>query len=223
MDEALLAPNFLFRFAAPCRYRDLQWSSRGVDLEEDCRLPSFGELEGRQMFADVRTAWNEAGLFFSVRVSGKKQLPWCRGTRVEDSDGLQLWIATRDIQGIHRANRFCHRLAFLPLGEGTRLDEPVATTLSIARARELPRPIASDRFGIYSENRIDGYVLHVWVPGDALTGFDATETTMLGFSYAVVDRELGWQTFSIGPEFPFVSDPSLWGQLELQPAATAVQ
>ena len=98
----------------------------------------------------------------------------------------------------------------------------MATTLSIARARELPRPIASERFGIYSEKRIDGYVLHVWVPGDALTGFDAAETTTLGFSYAVIDRELGWQTFSIGPEFPFVSDPSLWGQLELQPATAAV-
>ena len=218
MDEALLAPNFLFRFAALCKYRDLQWSRMGVELEEDCRLPSFGELEGRALFADVRAAWNERGLFFTVRTRGKKQLPWCRGTRVEDSDGLQLWTATREIQGIHRANRFCHRMAFLPFGEGTQLDEPVATTLSIARARELPRPIASERFGVHSEKRIDGYVLHTWIPGEALTGFDAVETTTLGFSYAVIDRELGWQTFSIGPEFPFVSDPSLWGQLELQPA-----
>jgi hypothetical protein len=31
----------------------------------------------------------------------------------------------------------------------------------------------------------------------------------------VVDRELGWQTFTVGPEFPFVEDPSLWGTLEL--------
>jgi len=34
----------------------------------------------------------------------------------------------------------------------------------------------------------------------------------------VVDRELGWQTFSVGPEFPFVEDPSLWGSLELTDA-----
>jgi hypothetical protein len=31
----------------------------------------------------------------------------------------------------------------------------------------------------------------------------------------VIDRELGWQTFNVGPEFPFQDDPSLWGTLEL--------
>jgi len=220
MKETLLAPNFLFRYAAPCAFRDLEWSTGGVKLPDDCRLPSFGELEGRRLFAEVCVAWNESGLFFTVRVRGKKQLPWCRATRVEDSDGLQLWIATRETQGIHRANRFCHRMAFLPFGQGTRLDQPVATTVAISRAREHPKPIPADRFGIHSEKRIDGYLLHVWIPADALTGFDVSETTSLGFSYAVIDRELGWQTFSIAQEFPFVSDPSLWGLLELQPKTT---
>jgi len=31
----------------------------------------------------------------------------------------------------------------------------------------------------------------------------------------VIDRELGWQTCTMGPEFPFDEDPSLWGSLEL--------
>jgi hypothetical protein len=26
---------------------------------------------------------------------------------------------------------------------------------------------------------------------------------------------LGWQTFSVGNEFPFQEDPSVWGTLEL--------
>jgi hypothetical protein len=47
------------------------------------------------------------------------------------------------------------------------------------------------------------------------TGFDTEEHSRLGFSYAIVDRELGWQTFSVGPEFPIQEDPSLWGTLEL--------
>jgi hypothetical protein len=68
---------------------------------------------------------------------------------------------------------------------------------------------------VRSEKRIDGYLLQACVPAEALTGFDPAEHGRLGFTYAVVDRELGWQTFSIGPEFPFVEDPSLWGTLEL--------
>ena len=50
-----------------------------------------------------------------------------------------------------------------------------------------------------------------------MTGFDPEDHPRLGFSYAVTDREMGWQTFSVGPELPFISDPSLWGTLELLP------
>ena len=31
----------------------------------------------------------------------------------------------------------------------------------------------------------------------------------------VIDRELGWQTFSLGPEYPVMDDPSLWGEAVL--------
>jgi hypothetical protein len=44
------------------------------------------------------------------------------------------------------------------------------------------------------------------------------EHPRIGFYFAVMDRELGWQTFSLGPEFPFTADPSLWGTMELTPA-----
>ncbi len=36
--------------------------------------------------------------------------------------------------------------------------------------------------------------------------------------YAVIDRELGWQTLSLGPEFPVMDDPSLWGEAVLAKA-----
>ena len=214
-NEQLLAPTFLFRFSAPLLRRKTIWSKSGIQLEKKYTLPSFGELEDRPLFADVRGAWNESGLAFHVRVTGKKQLPWCRGTRLEDSDGLNLWIDTRDTHNIHRASRFCHRFIVLPGGGGRRLDEPVAQLVTINRARENPKEVASKALEVRSEKRVDGYILQVFIPAGALTGFDASEHPRLGFSYAVVDRELGWQTFSVGPEFPFLEDPSLWGTLEL--------
>ena len=54
------------------------------------------------------------------------------------------------------------------------------------------------------------------IPADCLTGFDPADYPRLGFSYAVVDRELGWQTFSVGPEYPIQEDPTLWGTMELE-------
>ena len=86
---------------------------RGAELGTEYSLPSFGELEGRHRFADLRMGWNESGLAFELSVSGKAQAAWCRDTRVEDSDGLSIWIDTRDAHNIHRASRFCHRFVFL--------------------------------------------------------------------------------------------------------------
>jgi hypothetical protein len=215
MTEPILAPTFLFRFSAPLRRFDGEWTSSGMELDESHRLPSFGELEDRPVFADLRAGWSAAGLFFSVRVSGKRQMPWCRDSRVEDSDGLQVWIDTRDTHNVHRASRFCHRFVFLPFGSGRGLAEPTARLLGINRARENPKPIGARDIPIRSEKRVDGYVMQSHIPADMLTGYDPEEHTRLGFSYAVIDRELGWQSFSVGPEFPFMEDPSLWGTLEL--------
>jgi hypothetical protein len=179
-------------------------------------LPSFGELEGRPLFADLRAAWSEQGLAFDLRVKGKQKPVWCRRSRLEDSDGLQIWIDTRDAHNIHRASRFCHRFIFLPAGSGSGYDQPTAALAAIHRARDNPRSVRPDRLRVLAESRRGGYRLQALIPAEVLTGFEPAEQPRLGFSYAVVDRELGWQTFSVGPEFPFAEDPSLWGTLELE-------
>jgi hypothetical protein len=216
MNDQLLAPTFLFHFAVPCAYREKLWDRAGVALDDDCRLLSFGALlDSAPSFADVRAAWSEAGLSFTVSVAGKKQLPWCRGDRCEDSDGLHVWIDTRNTHNVHRATRFCHRLVFLPGGGGRRLDEPVAGQLLINRAKEMPKPIAPGLLKVASEKRVDGYILACHIPAAALTGFDPAEHPRLGFFFCVQDRELGWQTLSVDNAFPFQEDPGVWGTLEL--------
>jgi hypothetical protein len=215
MSEPLLSPTFLFRFSAPCLAAKELWPQGGLQLAEKHRLPSFGELEGRPLFADVRGAWGPRGLSFWIQVTGKRQMPWCRDSRLEDSDGLCVWIDTRNTKNIHRASRFCHRFVFLPTGGGRRLEEPVAAAMPINRAKEHPKPPLADSLKVRSEQRVGGYLLEAHVAASALTGFDPDEHPRIGFAYAVIDRELGWQTFTVGPEFPFMEDPSLWGELEL--------
>jgi hypothetical protein len=215
MSEALISPTMLVRFAAPCFRTDERWSAGGIKLAEKHRLPCFAELSGAKVFADVRLAWSEHGIALNVAVRGKEQPPWCRDSRIDDSDGIQIWIDTRNTQNIHRAGRFCHRFAFLPIGSGRRLDEPVAVLLAINRAKESPREIESGALKIRCQRVNDGYLLEGFIPATALTGFSPADQPAIGFSYAVIDRELGWQTFSVGPEMPFVEDPSLWGTLDL--------
>jgi len=214
--QPLIAPTFLFRFAVPLQYLQGSWQKDSpAMLDDEYLLPSFGELEDRPVFANLWAAWNEDGLYFQLHVRGKRQLPWCRSTRAEDSDGLHICIDTRDTHTIHRAGRFCHRFALLPFGGGRQSEQPVSQMLDINRARENPKPVAPNQLGIRSERRVDGYQLTAHIPATALTGFDTDENPRLGFTGAIIDRELGWQTFSLGAEFPFFEDPSLWGTLEM--------
>ena len=215
MPEPLIAPSFLFRYSLPCLECDPLWGPNGVSLDEQYTVANLAELDGGRQIADVRVAWGAAGLSFNVRVEGKKQPPWCRSNRIEDSDGFRVWIDTRDTHNIHRAGRFCHQFVFLPSGGGPRLDTPVAEPLLINRARENPQPARSSALKVRSEKRIHGYLLECHISAAALTGFDPAEHPRLGFMYAVYDRELGDQTLHLGSEFPYTEDPSLWSTLEL--------
>ena len=135
--------------------------------------------------------------------------------KLEDSDALQVWIDTRDTHNIHRASRFCHRFIALPCGGGRAYDQPVVDQLLVDRAGKTPTRCGPGCCKVTSEKRVGGYVLSVFIPAAALTGFNPADHPRLGFTYFVFDRELGQQYFSVGSEFPFPSDPSLWGTLEL--------
>jgi len=215
MSETLLPQRFLFQLAVPCRWRSPLWNPADTGLEPAFRLLDLGTLEGRNAWAEIRAAWSDEGLAFAVHVRGKRQAVWCRASRPEDSDGLQVWIDTRDVHNVHRAGRFCQSFLFLPSGGGMRQEEPLAQAVPINRAREVPRPVPGGLLRARASIARDGYRLETFIPAAALAGFDAQEHPRLGFTYAVTDRELGQQTFGVGAPMPFAEDPSLWPTLEL--------
>lgn len=243
---ALLPTTFYFRFSAAVGYCDeLPAGAPGpsarpaakssefrlLGLTEEHALPSLGALDGRPEFGQLRLAWNERGLGIALEVLGKRQPPQVDPHRPELSDGLHVWIDTRDARTIHRATRFCQRFYFLPAigrpsartgGVGEWSLAP-AGQVRINRAREdaplcgrddllaVVRPLAKGAAS--AGNR--GYLLEAFLPAACLTGFDPQENPRLGFCYHVHDAELGDQFLTVGREFPFAEDPSLWSTLEL--------
>ena len=175
MSERLLPPRFLFRFSAPCLYRDPIWSAGGAQLGASYRLPNFGELDGLRPFADVRAGWSEAGLAFYVEVTGKRRPPWCREARPDESDGLRVWIDTRDTHNIHRASRFCHQFIFLPAGSRTKSGQPLRRAVPHQSGPRKPQAGQARGAQVRSEKRVDGYVLEAHIPAAALTGWDPAE------------------------------------------------
>ena len=218
--NTLIAPRFLFRFSVPVARRSPIWKPGGIELDESYRLLNLAELDAgsesrERTFADVRMAWAPEGLLFNVRVAGKSQPPWCRDSRWEDSDGLQLWIDTRATLNIHRASRYCHRFVFLPSGGGSGQTEPLADQLLINRARENARPVRPRELQAVSKFNKNGYWLAAFVPAIALGGYDPQQQRQLGLTYSIIDRELGLQTFAAGPPFPYDEDPTCWAMVDL--------
>jgi hypothetical protein len=148
-------------------------------------------------------------------VRGKEKAAQGDPARPRGSDGVTLWIDTRDARAGHRASRTCHQFHFLAAGAGPDHDEPAFVQTKINRALE-DAPSASPQSVLFKvKTRKSGYLLEAFIPAAALNGYDPEEHPRLGFFYSVRDDELGEQLLSITPEFPFWEDPSLWGVLEL--------
>lgn len=218
--NTLLSSRFLFQFSIPLKRKQPIWGPTGVTLDESYKLLDLASLDAgtanqERGFADVRMAWDAPGVAITLSVTGKHQPVWCRESRLEDSDGLIVWIDTRATHNIHRASKYCHSFIFLPSGGGRQSAEPLADQMLINRARENARPVRPRELQVASKIKKDGYELSAFMPAVALEGFDPSNHRSLGFTYAVVDRELGLATFANGPAFPFGEDPSCWATLEM--------
>ena len=222
----VVPPPFLFRFALPVRRCDglpKQGKSAfgGLDLSAEFALPDLSELRGVRPLGEVRVAWNDEGLGFSILVRGKKHPPAAAERTPTMPDGVQLWIDTRNTQTIHRASRYCHHFCFAPVGGGSNGEQPFGMQLHIAQAREPTSLAAKGSLLVNAESLSDGYRLEMWLRRDQLQGFDpaadreAGTPTKLGFFYEIRDSELGDQTLTVDASFPFAYDPSLWSTLEL--------
>ena len=215
-----LVPNrFLVRVCHPCPYVKRmpgdEDADRLVELPEAGRPYTLAALDGRADFADLRLGWNELGLGVQVTVAGKSQPPAGDLDRPRTSDGLTLWIDTRDARASHRASRYCHQFHFLPAGGGADKTEPAFAQTKINRALQDAPLCGPADVAFRCEKLKKGYRLEAFLPAAVLTGFDPEQHPRLGVFYHLRDAELGDQFLSVGHEFPFGDDPSLWEPLEL--------
>lgn len=214
----LVPAAFLVRVSLPCRHHAAmpgtgdEWV---VDLPESCRLRPEVSSHGRAPFAELRAAWNDLGLGFHLIVKGKTAAPAGDANRPRQSDGLTVWLDTRDSRTSHRASRFCHQFHFLAAGGGPDGDEPMFAQSKINRASQDAPQVPASAVPFQCELTKGGYVIRAFLPAAALNGYDPEEHPRLGFYFAVADRELGEQFLGVGTEFPFADDPSLWAALEL--------
>jgi hypothetical protein len=214
----LLPNRFLFRLSVPCRKVlgvPLAAGDAWIDLPETCRIDDLSEMDDGSRFAEVRLAWNENGLALQLTVRGKEGKPEADVSRPASSDGLTLWLDTRDARTSHRAGRFCHQFHLLPTGGGEDGDEAVVVQTPIHRAQQDAPLAPPGSIPIRARATAAGYRLEAFLPASALNGFDPDQNRRLGIAYLVRDQELGSQSLGPSVDFPLGEDPSLWSVLEL--------
>jgi hypothetical protein len=213
-----LIPNrFLFRVTYPCLYvGDLPREGEDLlDLPESCRVDNHAAMDELHNFADVRLAWNEGGLALQVQVSGKDKPAASDAARPRHSDGVTLWLDTRDARTSHRASHYCHQFHFLPAGSGPEKDLPAFAQSKINRAARDATFAAPGSVEFRCVNRGSRYRIEAFLSAVALHGWDPEQNPRLGFFFVVNDQELGTQTSGAGTDFPYPEDPTLWATLEL--------
>jgi len=217
--KTLLPPPFWFRFSFECPripgIPKTQTKGNLLDLPESCRIPETVLLNNAKPWAEIRAGWNAGGLGIQVTVTGKKG-PFVRDDEVpEDSDGVQLWIDTRDTRNIHRASRFCHRYSAVLVPSGKSFIGVQLRHRDINRAVGEPTGVRADKVQTHAVRTDDGWRLELFFPPETLHGFDPDVNRKLGFYAMVTDPLRGDQHLGAGSEFPVAEDPSLWNTLEL--------
>jgi hypothetical protein len=215
MSVSLLPQSFWFRVALPCPKVEAIPRSKGrlLDLPGTCALPDFRELEGRPSWAKALVGYNASGLGVAFELIDKAGPISPEPGNPSGTDGVQVWIDTRDTRNVHRATRFCHRfVAKLMPGKGRSLEVEVAQK-PIARATADAPVAASESVQARAERTLSGWRLELFFPSDSLHGFDPETNRRLGFYYQVTDPDRGDQFLGVGREFPIGEDPSLWATL----------
>lgn len=210
---------FLFRYSIPVSKVKAAPKKSGkklLGLTAAHKLPNLREVEAIEPPFSIKAGWNEKGLGVSITVKGKKHPATGKKTETTEADGFQIWVDTRDTKNIHRASRFCHHFCVLPFADGKPGDKPYAEQRQIARAREESKLAKPKSIVAKSAATRTGYELEVWLPAEVLVGFDPDANPKLGFYFLLRDSELGDWPMTVGKEFPFSQDPSLWVTLDLQ-------
>lgn len=224
MTTPLLPQAFWFRLSVPCRQvsglpkTDAKGGLLGLDAT--CSLPEIATLDDKPAWADVRVAWNLGGLAIQVETTGVAPPTFSPATtedEVEGMHGLQVWIDTRDTRNVSRATRFCHRFsARLVRGPGKSALGVEVSQRPIARAVADAPICRPEILAARAERLKQGWRLELFVPAQALQGFDPETNRRLGFAYQVSDPNREDQFLGVGREFPVGENPSLWTTLELR-------
>lgn len=156
--------------------------------------------------AKVSMSWSFNGLNFLFDIETAFDEPHPRG------DCVELFIDTRDLKS-STVTQFCHHFLIFPEvvdGESAR---------EVTRFRSEERhPLAHPDLLSVKSSKVKGRrKMEIFIPKEALFGYDPSRIRRLGFNYRVQEASGDWQVLSVSAEdFPIEQHPLLWATINLE-------
>lgn len=174
------------------------------------RLPLFGPLDGETPYASFYAGWSQSGLAFGLDHARWSGAFHSDSGRPAGSDGLRVYIDTRDRKDVHRGTRFCLGLFIRP--EFRAPADPVATVsmIKLPRARQDPPTINTQRIDVAVRTRKQAWQMAVHLPAEVLPGYDPAQFASIGLQLVLQDRVRGRLHLGPGEDLDYASNPSTW-------------
>lgn len=176
-------------------------------LPDKYLLPDLSDLLDEIPWAKVKMGWHPKGIAVEVASS----LPAAEtDTSSEFQDRIELFFDTRNRKDLGFASRFCHHFVFWPIPfEGKKSAE--ITRLRVGEER----PLADSELLLSdSDLRWRKYTMRIFIPAEALHGYDTNSFDHLGFTYRITSSHDKSQHFNVlTKEFALEQRPALWSSL----------
>ena len=185
---------------------------------DDALLPDLSALHGQSAFARAWAGWSIDGLALAFDVHATHQLQ-IAPDRPFQSEGVEIWVDTRDARAARKPTRFCHHFVVLPGGQGPGGRQPLVTELNPGGVKKTED--MSDLRHVRAAARTQpgtGYRLEVLLGREALVGYSPLESPSIGLAYRVRSTVAGLQDLAFGERFPIWRNPSLWRSAKLEGA-----
>jgi len=171
-------------------------------LSKKTELPKLREFFDRELFCRVFMGWHAKGLY--ILLQSKKDL---------EGGQITFGVDTRAIKTASILHRYCH-LFCIEFVQKKPLAKETTTFRRSEDSHELCDPYLIE---CSYEKKRSHYLLHCFIPMQAMVGYDPERFSRIGFFYTIKTRRADVQDFALSSSIWNVeTSPALWNELVLR-------
>lgn len=200
--------KMLFEYSAPFLPIDFFTLELRTKLGKELALPDTSELLGEEHFAKFSLCMLQEGI--RIKADVHKPFKETLYPEYEQGDSLELFIDTRDLKTAGFMTRFCHHFLILPQG----VNGVTSREMTRFRTEDVHPLCDPSDLEVTMKPALSRYTLEVFIPAQALHGYDPSVFNRIGFTYRLNQFQGPPQHFVLSSRLYKITDhPSHWASI----------